>query len=117
MPPRARKPIAERIAALKETQKQTQARLDALAAKQKTEERKIDTRRKIVIGAAVLAHAGMHAAFAEALRDVLKVAVTRDIDRKLLADWIGASGGNGTETPLGDAAPSLAVSSPVTDKG
>ena len=87
--PRARKTLAERIAALKAEEKQTQARLAALLAKQKADERKRDTRRKIVVGGAVLAHAALHPAFADALRDVLRAAVTRDMDKALLADVIG----------------------------
>jgi hypothetical protein len=86
---RARKSLADRIAVLKEAERQTQARLAALTARQKTEDRKRDTRRKIVVGGAVLAHAALHPAFADALRDVLRAAVTRDIDRALLVDWIG----------------------------
>jgi type II secretory pathway pseudopilin PulG len=89
--PRAKKPIAERIAALKEAEKQTQAKLAALVARQKTEERKRDTRRKIVIGGAVLAHAALNPSFADALREVLREAVTRDMDKALLADWLGAA--------------------------
>ena len=87
--PRAQKPLAERIAALKEAEKKAQARLASLVARQKTEDRKRDTRRKIVVGGAVLAHAALHPAFANALRDVLRVAVTRDMDKALLADLIG----------------------------
>ena len=87
--PRARKSIDERIAALKESEKQTQARLAALVAKQKTQERKLDTRRKIVVGSLVLTHAALHPAFADALRDILKAAVIRNTDKALLADWLG----------------------------
>ncbi len=89
----ARKSLADQIAALKESERQTQARLAALLARQKTEERKRDTRRKIVVGGAGLTHAALHPAFAEALRDVLRAAVTRDIDRTLLADWLGDDAG------------------------
>ena len=101
--PRARKSLAERIAALKAEEKQTQARLAALVAKQKTEDRKRDTRRKIVIGGAVLAHAALHPAFADALRDVLRAAVTRDMDRAVLADWIGEVPPTATTAPTAAA--------------
>jgi hypothetical protein len=101
--PRARKSLAERIAALKAEEKQTQARLAALLAKQKTDERKRDTRRKIVVGGAVLAHAALHPAFADALRDVLRAAVTRDMDRALLADLIGEVPPTATTAPTAAA--------------
>lgn len=86
--PRARKSLSDRIAALEDEKRQTEARLAALVAKRKTEDRKRDTRRKIVVGGAVLSHAALHPAFADALRDVLRAAVTRDIDKTLLADWL-----------------------------
>ncbi len=87
--PRARKSLDDRIAALEEAKRQAEARLAALTAKKRTEDRKRDTRRKIVVGGAVLAHAALHPAFADALRGVLRVAVTRDMDKAVLADWIG----------------------------
>lgn len=86
---RHRKTVAEQITALKEREEQTKARLSALMARQKAVDRKRDTRRKIVLGGAVQAHAERNPAFAAALRAALREAVTRDIDKALLADWLG----------------------------
>ncbi len=64
------------------------AQLKALEARQKQADRKADTRRKIIVGGAVLAHAALHPAFAESLREVLRAAVSRDVDKKAIADLL-----------------------------
>ncbi|EJW10925.1 hypothetical protein A33M_3919 [Rhodovulum sp. PH10] len=60
-----------------------------LAARQKNEARKRDARRKIIVGAAVLAHAEIDPEFRKTLREVLQAAVTRTIDREAVADLLG----------------------------
>jgi hypothetical protein len=93
----ARRTRAELIAALKEAEEQKRQRRLALEAQEKQAARKLDTRRKIVTGAAVLAHAALDASFAAALRDVLDRAVLKPADRELLADLLRpASAPNGT---------------------
>jgi hypothetical protein len=84
----ARRTRAELIAALKEAEEQKRQRRLALEAKEKQSTRKLDTRRKIVTGAAVLAHAALDASFAASLRDLLDKAVTKPADRKLLVDLL-----------------------------
>jgi len=84
----ARRTRAELIAALKEAEEQKRQRRLALEAKEKQSTRKLDTRRKIITGAAVLAHAELDAVFAVALRTALDQAVTKPADRELLADLI-----------------------------
>jgi len=96
----ARRTRAELIAALKEAEEQKRQRRLALEAQEKQASRKLDTRRKIVTGAAVLAHAELHPSFAAALRDVLDQAVTKPADRELLADLLrpgSASTGTASE--------------------
>jgi hypothetical protein len=66
-----------------------EARLKALDAREAAEKRKQDTRRKIVVGGAVLAHAAHYPAFAAALRAALAAAVSRPQDRQAVADWLG----------------------------
>lgn len=73
-----------RLEQLQEQKAKIEERLKALEARQKQADRKADTRRKIIVGGAVLAHA----AFAESLREVLRLAVTRDIDKKAIADLL-----------------------------
>lgn len=84
----ARRTRAELIAALKEAEEQKRQRRLALEAQEKQSTRKLDTRRKIVTGAAVLAHAALDASFAASLRDLLDRAVLKPADRELLADLL-----------------------------
>jgi peptidoglycan/LPS O-acetylase OafA/YrhL len=53
-----------------------------------TEERKRDARRKIIVGAAALAHAEVDPGFRAALRMALRAAVTRDIDKAVIPDLL-----------------------------
>jgi hypothetical protein len=78
----------DRLEALQKRQAQIQAQIAALKAKEKVAERKKDTRRKIIVGGAVLAHAALHPAFAAALKEVLKLAVVRDSDRATIQDLL-----------------------------
>ena len=73
----------------------------ALSAREREAERKLDTRRKIIVGAAVLAHAELDPNFAETLRHVLGQAVQRPIDRQAVADLLPSGI---SETPEGAAA-------------
>lgn len=93
----ARRTRAEQIAALKQAEEQKRQRRLALEAQEKQATRKLDTRRKIVTGAAVLAHASLDASFAASLRDLLDKALIKPADRELLADLIHpGSAPNGT---------------------
>jgi hypothetical protein len=84
--PRPRKSLDQQLAELTRKKSQLEARRLALVAVKKTAERKHDTRRKIVVGAAVLAHAEMNPDFADRLREALDQAVSRPIDRGVIAD-------------------------------
>ena len=84
-----KKTDAEKLAALKQQEAQLKARIARLEAKEKTEEHKKDTRRKIIIGAAVMAHAALEPIFAAELRCILKQAVTRESDRDTIKDFLG----------------------------
>ena len=84
----ARRTRTEQIAALKEAEEQKRRRRLQLEAKEKLSTRKLDTRRKIVTGAAALTHASLDPEFAAALRSALDKAVTKAADRELLADLL-----------------------------
>lgn len=86
--PRARKSLDDKIAELTKRQQQLEAQRLVLLASKKTANRKLDTRRKIIVGAAVLTHAELNPHFSSMLRDVLSVAVQRDIDRRVIADLL-----------------------------
>lgn len=79
-----KKTLEERTAELEKRHRQLTARLHKLDAQAKLRERKRDARQKIVVGAAVIAHAKRDPAFAEQLADVLAKAVTRPLDRDVI---------------------------------
>ena len=83
------KPTADKIAALKARQEELAAQLSALTAKAKVEDRKRDTRRKIVIGGAILVALETDTGLADTLRRILAVNVTRPIDREVVSDLLG----------------------------
>lgn len=83
-----RKSAAERIAELESRKKQIEAQLASLEAREREAARKRETRRKVVVGAAVLAHAELDPGFASLLRDVLAKAVQRPVDQKVIADLL-----------------------------
>jgi hypothetical protein len=68
--------------------RQLEARLADLDARHKTCDRKRATRRKVIVGGAVIAHGRLHPGFRVALRSVLQQAVTRDIDKAVIADLL-----------------------------
>ena len=84
-----RKSTDERLEALRQKQDTLKARLAALETQKKTEERRRESRRAFVVGAAALANAETDPAFREALRKVLEASVTRDGDKAVIADLLG----------------------------
>ncbi len=68
---------------------QLQNRLQQLDARAAQEERKRDTRRKIILGGLLLEAAGKERRFAEAL-DELMTRIQRDQDKTAFAEWIPA---------------------------
>jgi len=67
---------------------QLAARDQLAAARQALRDRKRDTRRKVITGAVVLAHAARDPAFRQIVRVLLQEHVTRPIDRAALADLL-----------------------------
>lgn len=80
----ARKTPQERIEDLTRQYDQIKARLHRERAKIATQKRKEDTRRKIIVGAALLAHADYDLAFKAQIWQILDRHVTRKQDRALL---------------------------------
>ena len=83
--------VQTRIARLKEKREKLGQRLNTLSQQAKTQERKRDTRRKIIIGGAVLAHLGKDPAFAASIRSLLGASVGRMHDREVIADLLTPS--------------------------
>jgi uncharacterized protein YPO0396 len=67
------------------------AQLTALETKQKDENRKLDTRQKVVIGAAMLAEAKRDPEFGRQLAEIIKRNVTRPIDLEAVAPWLSTT--------------------------
>lgn len=84
----AKKSPSERIAQLEERKKQLEAKLASLNARERAGERKRETRRKIIVGGAVLAQAQHDPAFAALLREVLDKTVQRPTERAAIADLL-----------------------------
>jgi hypothetical protein len=85
-----RKTPAQRIAELEERATALKNRAAQLKARQKVANRKEDARRKIIIGGAILAEMQASPAFRGAILKLLKRRVTRDIDKKTIANILNS---------------------------
>ena len=83
--------ISGRIAQLKQKQEQLARRLNALEQKEKSQTRKLDTRRKIIVGGAVLSEMHKDPEFAAVVRALLLRYVARPNDRAAVADLLAPS--------------------------
>lgn len=94
----------DRIEALREQKEQIEKRLAALEAKKKAQERKDETRLKIVIGAGVMADAKKHPEVMELVQEILTRATTAKRDRDFLEanGWISAAHSRPTQTEKRD---------------
>lgn len=82
---------------------QARARLQALRARQATRERKLDTRRKVILGGALVELAGRDEA-ARAMLDRLVDALPREHDRRAFQGWQRPGDGDDGTGTAGDAA-------------
>ena len=80
--------ISERIAYLKQQREKLSQRLNKLEQKEKSQARKLDTRRKIIVGGAVLAEMLKDPDFASLVRALLASYVARPNDRQAVADLL-----------------------------
>jgi septal ring factor EnvC (AmiA/AmiB activator) len=78
----------DQLEALKQRKARLAAQIQKLEASETAKRRKLDARRKIIVGGAVLAHAERSSEFGSALKALLRSAVTRDIDRRDIADLL-----------------------------
>ena len=81
-----RKTLHDRIAEEQKRQEQSRATLADLQARARILDRKLDARRKIILGAAVQAHAEVNSRFREELRKAVLAAV-RLRDRPVLPEY------------------------------
>ena len=84
----ARKSIQQLIAEEEKKSEQIKARMAELKARQKAEDRKKDAHRKIVVGAAVMAHIKIDPQFRKEVREALDKAVTEPKNRNVIPDLL-----------------------------
>ena len=85
------KDYADRISKLKQQREKIEKRLNTLEQKTKNEDRKKDTRRKIIVGGAVVAEMHKDPEFAAVVRALLLRYVGRPNDRQAIADLLSPS--------------------------
>jgi hypothetical protein len=83
-----RKTTEELIAEEEKKSEQVKARMAELKSRQRVEERKRDSHRKIVVGGAVMAHIKIDARFRKAVQDALNKAVTEPKHRAVIPDLL-----------------------------
>lgn len=106
----ARKTVEEQKAELEKRKKQLENRIKALEAKQVMQDRKDDTRRKILAGAIVLHHAKLKPDFKKWLASELNRALEKPHDRALFEDWFTeAQGTQPAPTDAADEQPATAA--------
>jgi septal ring factor EnvC (AmiA/AmiB activator) len=86
--PHGRKTTEELIAEEEKKAGQVKARMAELKARQRVEDRKRDNHRKIVVGAAAMAHIRIDPLFRKQLRDALNKAVTDPKHRAVIPDLL-----------------------------
>jgi exonuclease III len=83
-----RKTTEELIAEEEKKSEQVKARMAELKSRQRVEERKRDSHRKIVVGGAVMAHIKIDPRFRKAVQDALNKAVTEPKHRAVIPDLL-----------------------------
>jgi hypothetical protein len=86
--PGGRKTTEELIAEEEKKAEQVKTRMAELKSRQRSEDRKRDNHRKIVVGAAAMAHIRIDPQFRKALRDALTKAVTDPKQRAVIPDLL-----------------------------
>jgi len=75
--------MSTKLEKLKQQQEKIKAQIQKEEAKKKIQNRKFDTRRKILIGAVVMERMKKDRALSEKVKKILTESLTRDNDRKL----------------------------------
>ena len=96
-------PTVERVEKARLAVQQAKARLQAIENRQSEAQRKLDTRRKIILGGMLLDAAGKDERYAKVVAALL-ARVERDNDRKAFEEWEPPGPGNASDpapaTPL-----------------
>jgi len=104
------KQLLDRIASLKAKKDALDARLVTLEAKAKNEDRKRETRQKIIVGGAVIAQMQKSPQFAAVIRALLAASVGRSADKEAIAELLAPADTTPPHAPI--VAPPPAPSSP-----
>jgi hypothetical protein len=84
---KTRKTLDEQLASLKQKKEAIEKQLSAVETRKKETDRKLDTRRKIIVGGALITHSEIDSDFRQAMQSALQKAVAPK-DRPLVADLI-----------------------------
>jgi hypothetical protein len=83
-----RKNLKQQIAAKEPEIKQKQAEVGALRSEDKEAERKLDTRRKIILGGAMMSYAKMDRECRELVQKVARIKIVRPEDQAIMRDFL-----------------------------
>ena len=89
--PRTRKTLDEQLEALKQKKQAIEKQVSAIESRKRKDDHKLDSRRKIIVGAAVLAHAAIDPEFGLAVQIALQKAVAPK-DRPIVMDLMRHGG-------------------------
>jgi len=93
---RSSQSLDQQLANITRRQEQLEAQRLGLVAMKRKADRKLDARRKIIVGATILAHAELDPGFSDKLRALLDLAVTRAVDRDVISDLLLSPAGTVT---------------------
>jgi membrane peptidoglycan carboxypeptidase len=85
--PKTRRTLDEQLAVLKQKKEALEKQLNAVETRKKETDRKLETRRKIIVGGALITHAEIDPEFRRAMQAALQKAIAPK-DRALVADLI-----------------------------
>jgi len=94
--PKTRKTLDEQLASLKQKKEAIERQLSAVETRKRETDRKLDTRRKIIVGGALITHAAIDPEFRPVLQAALQKAVAQK-DRPLVADLIRSGAADGLD--------------------
>lgn len=109
--PKTRKSLDEQLDALRRKKEAIERQLNAVETRKKETDRKLDTRRKIIVGGALIVHAEIDPEFRRMMQEALQKAVTPK-DRPLVADLIRSGVAEATEAEGDTPSPARPSSRP-----
>ncbi len=101
--PKTRRTLDEQLAVLKQKKEALEKQLNAVETRKKETDRKLETRRKIIVGGALITHAEIDPEFRRAMQAALQKAIAPK-DRALVADLIRSGVADAATPPAASGA-------------